>query len=198
MANNDYQKKLDEHRKEIGENSTLSRRSRGKKKIKSKKSANPRNYFLPTLFTIGIILPIFLLAYAYFFYEPNPNESPDNQQVVQLDVQPVTPPAEEDEEEEAEPVEVVEPEPTEEQEEDTEVVEEPEVQEPEEEKPEVQEPVQQPTPNESSKTHTVQSNETLYRIAMNYYNDPTAVERIKAANNLSSNEIRVGQVLILP
>ena len=50
----------------------------------------------------------------------------------------------------------------------------------------------------SQKTHTVQSNETLYRIAMKYYNDPSAVEKIKQANGLSSESIMVGQTLVLP
>lgn len=196
MANNDYQKKLEEHRKPIEEPVVMSRQSRHKKKVKKPVTKAPRNWFLPTLFTIGIILPIFLLAYAYFFYEPMANESPENQQVVQLDIQPVTPPEDEEEEEnetvEEEPVEEVEEEPAEE------VVEE----EPVEEEPEVTEPVEEPSepeePQQSTKTHTVQPNETLYRIAMNYYNDPKAVDKIRAANNLSSNEIRVGQVLVLP
>lgn len=48
------------------------------------------------------------------------------------------------------------------------------------------------------RTHTVKSNETLYRIAMNYYNDPSAVEKIKKANGMSSESIQVGQTLILP
>lgn len=196
MANNDYQKKLDEHRKEIGESSTLSRQSRHKKKVKKKKAAGSRSYFLPTLFTIGIILPIFLLMYAYFFYEPTANESPDTQQVVQLDVQPVTPPVDDEEEEESEkPTEQVEPEP---EPVEDEPEEQPVVQEPEVEEPEVQEPVEQPSQPEPTRTHTVQAQETLYRIAMNYYNDPSAVERIQAANNLPSTDIRVGQVLILP
>ena len=50
----------------------------------------------------------------------------------------------------------------------------------------------------SQKTHTVQSNETLYRIAMKYYNDPNAVAKIKQANGLSSESIYVGQTLVLP
>jgi len=54
---------------------------------------------------------------------------------------------------------------------------------------------EQPT---SSKTHVVQPGETLYRIAMNYYNSPDAVEKIKSANGLSSNSISTGQTIILP
>ncbi len=193
MANNDYQKKLEEHRKPIEEPETLSRRSRHVKKTKKKSSGKPRNWFLPTLFTIGIVLPVILFVYAYFFYDPAANERPDNQQVVQLDVKPVTPVEQEEEEEsEEEPAEEqVEPTETQDQPEENQSEEEPVVEEEEEEQP-AEEPVQ------PERTHTVQSNETLYRIAMNYYNDPTAVDRIKQANNLTSNEISVGQVLVLP
>ena len=49
-----------------------------------------------------------------------------------------------------------------------------------------------------SRTHIVKENETLYRIAVNYYKDGNAVEKIKSANGLSSNEISVGQKLVLP
>lgn len=192
MANNDYQKKLDEHRKPIEEPETLSRRSRHVKKTKKKSSGKPRNWFLPTLFTIGIVLPVILFFYAYFFYDPAANERPDNQQVVQLDVKPVTPVEQEEEEPAEEQIE-----PTESQDQSEE--EQPAVEE-EEEQPVVEEEEEQPAeePVQPERTHTVQSSETLYRIAMNYYNDPAAVDRIKQANNLSSNEISVGQVLVLP
>lgn len=53
-------------------------------------------------------------------------------------------------------------------------------------------------PPASQRTHTVQASETLYRIAVNYYGSGDAVDRIKAANGLTSNEISVGQTLILP
>lgn len=46
--------------------------------------------------------------------------------------------------------------------------------------------------------HTVQSQETMYRIAMNYYKSPDGIAKIKAANNLPSEEIYVGQVLKIP
>ncbi|MGJ7919950.1 LysM peptidoglycan-binding domain-containing protein [Neobacillus sp. LXY-4] len=48
------------------------------------------------------------------------------------------------------------------------------------------------------KQHTVQTGETLYRIAMKYYQSKDGVDIIKKANNLTSNEIRVGQVLKIP
>lgn len=46
--------------------------------------------------------------------------------------------------------------------------------------------------------HTVQSNETLFRIAMKYYNSQTGIEIIKKANGISGNEIQKGQVLKIP
>lgn len=198
MANNDYQKRLDEHRKPIEDSGTATRRARHQKKIKKKPTGRPRNWFLPTLFTIGIILPILLFVYAYFFYDPLANDLPTNQQVVQLDIQPVTTPESEEEEEQQEPEEQPATEP-----EEPEVVEEEPVEDPEpvEQQPETQQPEEQepePTPEPSTRTHTVQTGETLYRIAMNYYNDPSAVDRIKQANNLGSNEISVGQQLVLP
>lgn len=61
---------------------------------------------------------------------------------------------------------------------------------------------QQPSSNISnnlSQVHTVSENETLYRIASRYYSDPiSGVDKIKAANNLSSDIINPGQSLIIP
>lgn len=49
------------------------------------------------------------------------------------------------------------------------------------------------------KTHTVQSTDNLYRIAIKYYGDgsPASIAKIKAANNLGSDSISTGQVLII-
>jgi LysM repeat protein len=46
--------------------------------------------------------------------------------------------------------------------------------------------------------HTVQPKETLYRIAMQYYQSQSGIEIIQKANNLNGNEILVGQVLKIP
>lgn len=51
---------------------------------------------------------------------------------------------------------------------------------------------------QSGKVHIVKKDETLYRISVNYYGSDIGVEKIKQANGLSSNEIRVGQKLIIP
>ncbi|WP_404403564.1 LysM peptidoglycan-binding domain-containing protein [Jeotgalibacillus malaysiensis] len=68
-----------------------------------------------------------------------------------------------------------------------------------------EEPAEQPaeeTPSEteqpSGSTHTVQANETLYRISVNYDLGPDGVEQLRQLNNLGDNEIYVGQVLQLP
>lgn len=49
------------------------------------------------------------------------------------------------------------------------------------------------------KTHTVQSTDNLYRIALKYYGNggPEYVNKIKSANNLSSDSISTGQVLVI-
>ncbi|HEX5564525.1 MAG TPA: LysM peptidoglycan-binding domain-containing protein, partial [Sporosarcina sp.] len=49
-----------------------------------------------------------------------------------------------------------------------------------------------------ARTHIVAANETLYRIAMNYYGSDAGIEKIKKANGLSSNDIMAGQKLIIP
>ncbi|WP_179884949.1 LysM domain-containing protein [Bacillus sp. AFS015802] len=46
--------------------------------------------------------------------------------------------------------------------------------------------------------HTVKPKETLFRIAMNYYNSPSGVDRIKEWNKIQDNEIQTGQVLEIP
>jgi LysM repeat protein len=46
--------------------------------------------------------------------------------------------------------------------------------------------------------HTVQPQETLYRIAMKYYHSNSGVEKIKQANHLSNNNIETGKVLKIP
>ncbi|WOV85403.1 LysM peptidoglycan-binding domain-containing protein [Sporosarcina jeotgali] len=64
-------------------------------------------------------------------------------------------------------------------------------------KPETK-PDSKPEVKPAGKSHTVQPNETLYRISVNYYGSGSGVEKIKAANGLSSNSISVGQMLIIP
>jgi LysM repeat protein len=197
MNNDDYKNKIDEHRKPINlekespSNSRVSRRST-KQPVEQVKPR--RNLLLPILFTIFILIPVGFLIYIQVFYEPNQNETAietdefeyaENEQepdAAKDDESNETTPDSVNEDEETEPVV-----PVEEEEEnfEGEVTEE----------PVVEEPAQ---PETSEKTHIVQPNETLYRIAMNYYNSPDAVENIKEANGLTSDSISTGQTLILP
>lgn len=56
----------------------------------------------------------------------------------------------------------------------------------------------QPQKNVNIVYHTVQPNETLYRISMKYYQSQVGIDIIKRANGLQGNDIRVGQVLKIP
>lgn len=59
---------------------------------------------------------------------------------------------------------------------------------------------QQKPQTPQARTHTVQAGETLYRIGVNYYGsgDESVLQKIRAANGLSSNTIQVGQQIKLP
>jgi colicin import membrane protein len=202
MNNDDYQNKIEEYRKPIkinGEepkpNTRTSRRSTA---ATPKKTKQKRNLLLPILFFFFILIPVSFLIYVFAFYQPDANETTvyDNSEVqyeqnnedtmTETDGENTAPDSEENTDTET-PVESTEPE--------EQPVEETPVEEPVEEQPK-EEPVEaEPS---SGKTHVVQPGETLYRIAMNYYNSPDAVEDIKSANGLSSNSISTGQTLILP
>lgn len=54
------------------------------------------------------------------------------------------------------------------------------------------------TETNTSRTHIVAANETLYRISVNYYGSDAGIDKIKKANGLSSNDIMAGQKLIIP
>lgn len=205
MNNDDYKHKIDEHRKPISldkESRTTTRVTRRSTKQNVEQVQPRRNLLLPILFTIFILIPVGFLIYIQVFYHPNTNETAltdaeefefEENEVDSVDTTGTEEPEETNtnsssEDEETEPVEPVVTEnetegkvTQEEQEEQEEVV--------------VEEPTE---PETSGKTHIVQPNETLYRIAMNYYNSPDAVEKIKDANGLTSDSISVGQELILP
>ena len=53
---------------------------------------------------------------------------------------------------------------------------------------------------QGQQTHTVVGNQNLYRIAIQYYGNgsPENVNKIKAANGLTSNNISNGQHLVIP
>lgn len=203
MNNDDYKHKIDEHRKPISldnESRTNTRLTRRSTKQNVEQVKPRRNLLLPILFTIFILIPVGFLIYIQVFYQPNTNQTAitdagefefEENEVDSVDTTVTEEPEEtntEDSSNEDENTEPVEPVVTEDESEG-------EVN--EEEQEEVVE--EQPTETETSgKTHIVQANETLYRIAMNYYNSPDAVQKIKDANGLTSDSISEGQKLILP
>ena len=202
MNQDDYQKKIDEHRQSIGQDddSNEMRRSRSLNKKPKKKS---KNLLIPTVFCIFILIPVSIFIYVQFFYEADPDKAEVvKNDTIHVETQTINNGTKEEETTEVvePPVEPVTPEKTEQP------TEKPAVEVKEEPKEEVVEPKKEPVvvektePTEvaSSRTHIVKENETLYRIAVNYYKDGNAVEKIKSANGLSSNEISVGQKLILP
>jgi len=202
MNKDDYQYKIEEHRKPIeltNEEKTNTRKSRRSTTPVSKKTSKQKqNYLLPILFFFFILIPVSFLIYVFAFYQPNANETTvfDNSQVQYEQNEKKDDMTTEPEEEETDST------PVEDEQNETEVIEETadidehaEDGQPTEDKP-IEEVPEEETVGE--KTHVVQPGETLYRIAMNYYNSPDAVERIKSANGLTSNSISTGQTLILP
>ncbi|MFJ7826220.1 LysM peptidoglycan-binding domain-containing protein [Psychrobacillus sp. NPDC096623] len=203
MNQDDYQKKIDEHRQSIGQDDdTNETRRRRSANMKPKKKS--RNLLIPTVFCIFILIPVSIFIYVQFFYAADPNKAEVvKNDTIHVETQTINNGTKKDEttEEKVETPVVTTPEETEQSVEEPkeEVKEEPKVEVTEQPK---QEPANvektEPTETSSSKSHIVKENETLYRIAVNYYNDPSAVEKIKSANGLTSNEISVGQKLVLP
>lgn len=193
MDKNDYKDKIEEHRKPIkldGDESANSRMSRRSSSQPVKQPKKSRNYLLPILFAIFILIPFGFLIYIQVFYQPNQNET------AVLDTG-VFEYKENEEDNEEDSVADSEEESQKDAEEESTVVEkETDTEEDTTEEPTVTEPEEEQVSSE--KTHIVQPDETLYRIAMNYYNSPDAVERIKEANGLTTDSISTGQELILP
>jgi LysM repeat protein len=55
-------------------------------------------------------------------------------------------------------------------------------------------------PTAGETTHTVQSGDTFYSIAIKYFNDASneTIDKIKSYNNLSSDTLQIGQTLKIP
>lgn len=156
-----------------------------------KQTQKSRNYLLPILFAIFILIPFGFLIYIQVFYQPNQNETA----VLETGVFEYK---ENEEDKEEGNVTDQEESQVEAEEGDSAVKEEETVsEESSTDEPAVTEPKEEEQAS-SEKTHIVQPNETLYRIAMNYYNSPDAVEKIKEANGLTTDSISSGQELILP
>lgn len=228
MDKKNYRESLEKDRQEIitDSNSTLSRRAH--RQTGNQKNQKRKNLLLPALFFIFILIPVTILIYVAFVYEPNDtligaeNENevsfentstPQESSVLipeetEEDVAVETEEAadEQAKEEDAKVEEKAENAVKDEAPEETEAPAESEApaadEAPAPENTSTPEP-EEPAASESggAKTVIVKENETLYRIAVNNYGASgagAAVEKIKQANGLSSNEIYAGQKLILP
>jgi len=250
MGNDNYHESMEKNRQELSQErmAELSRRARQMPKPKS------RGLLLPSLFFIFILIPVTLLIYVAFYYEPDDTltaKTNENEVSFELNSQPpsestvlaATEGQEEDEKENEkkssqakeaaeqkelkekarereekaaakEKEQAVAKEQAEKKAQETALAEQKAREEAEakekakaeqqalaEEKEKEQQQEQEETPTAGGKTVTVQSSETLYRIAVNNYGASgaaAAVEKIKQANGLASNDISPGQTLILP
>ncbi|MBU9671985.1 LysM peptidoglycan-binding domain-containing protein [Planococcus sp. CP5-4] len=258
MGNDNYHESMEKNRQELSQErmAELTRRARQMPKPKS------RGLLLPSLFFIFILIPVTLLIYVAFYFEPDDTltaKTNENEVSFELNSQPPSDSTvlaaaddqEKDEEEkknakakeaqeqkelkekarereekaavkakekeqaaaeqqaaekaketalaEQQAREEAEAKANAEAEEKAKAEAEQRTQAEEKEKEQQQEQVEPPTAG--GKTVTVQSSETLYRIAVNNYGASgaaAAVEKIKQANGLASNDISPGQTLILP
>ncbi|MGB6777326.1 MAG: LysM peptidoglycan-binding domain-containing protein [Planococcus citreus] len=252
MGNDNYHESMEKNRQELSQErmAELTRRARQMPKPKS------RGLLLPSLFFIFILIPVTLLIYVAFYYEPDDTltaKTNENEVSFELNSQPPSDSTvlaaaddeEKDEEEKkntkakeaqeqkelkekarereekaaakakekeqaaaeqqaekkAQEKALAEQKAREEAEAKAKAEAEQRAQAEEKEKEKEQQQEQEETPTAGGKTVTVQSSETLYRIAVNNYGASgaaAAVEKIKQANGLASNDISPGQTLILP
>ncbi|WP_341961334.1 LysM peptidoglycan-binding domain-containing protein [Planococcus maritimus] len=242
MGNDNYHESMEKNRQELSQErmAELTRRARQMPKPKSK------GLLLPSLFFIFILIPVTLLIYVAFYYEPDDTltaKTNENEVSFELNSQPpsdstvlaaagdeqedekqqetksakakeaaeqkaLKEKAREREEQAAadakEQEQAAAKEQAEKKAQETAAAEQKAREEADAKaKAEAEQRAQEPeeTLTAGGKTVTVQSSETLYRIAVNNYGASgaaAAVEKIKQANGLASNAISPGQTLILP
>ncbi|WP_404427859.1 LysM peptidoglycan-binding domain-containing protein [Ureibacillus chungkukjangi] len=212
MSNEDYREKIEEHRQSIELEEQQSSRMSRSRQVGKKKKKNRKNPLLNILLFVLLGIPFSLLIYVSFFYHPEVIETAEmaengslvevqtNNTVSSSGKQKVEPKIEEID---SEPTEVnkvsTDSQDEEAKQAEIEAAKKAEQARLEEEKlAKQQEQQKQQEQVASSKTHTVQANENLFRIALKYYDDASGVDKIIEANNLSSNSISVGQTLIIP
>ena len=229
MTKGDYREKVEEHRQEIDlhneSGSKLSRASRHQKKGK-KKQSNP---VMKLLVFILIFIPLSILGYVWLFYEPSASEAgkvavEDKKddvvvEIVKQDSDSAKAAAEGNEDKEEKPdAEAVNKSEAEKQRlaaEEAKIAEQKLAKDKDAAEAKKAEEAQKVAAKKAKeleekkkaeaaasaeqKTHTVQSTDNLYRIAIKYYGDgsPASIAKIKAANNLGSDSISTGQVLII-
>ncbi|MER2125605.1 LysM peptidoglycan-binding domain-containing protein [Solibacillus sp.] len=229
MTKEDYREKVEEHRQEIDlhneSGSKLSRASRHQKKGK-KKQSNP---VMKLLVFILIFIPLSILGYVWLFYEPSASEAgkvavEDKKddvvvEIVKQDSDSAKAAAEDNEDKDEKPdAEAVNKSEAEKQRlaaEEAKIAEQKLAKDKDAAEAKKAEEAQKVAAKKAKeleekkkaeaaasaeqKTHTVQSTDNLYRIAIKYYGDgsPASIAKIKAANNLGSDSISTGQVLII-
>lgn len=244
MGKQNYRDAIEKDRQEVNILGNAAASRIAQRKAVKEKPKKTKSVLLTTLFFLFILIPVSILIYVAFFYEPNDTltASPSNNEVSLESPTPDAPlvpvVTEEQEAEEtaaAEKAEAAEVKQAAEakaaaekeaadklaqQEADKEAADKEAAQkaaaqaeaEKERQRADAERQKQQAAaekkkqeapsaPVAASKTHTVQSGETLYRIAVNTYGSAGAsagVEKIKSANGLNSNEITVGSTLVLP
>lgn len=228
MTKEDYKEKVEEHRQEVElDEESITKRSRVSRHTKGKKNKqkNPMMKFLVFVF---ILIPLCILCYVWFVFEPEVpgetvNKTDDKGIVVEIqDKNTAAAPTPEKEPAEAQPVATA----SEDQlaketaaAEEARKIEEARkaeegqkaaAQKLEEQKQQAaaqakaaqeQKKAQEAQKNQAQgKSHNVQSTDNLYRIALKYYGNGSAeyVNKIKQANGLASDSISTGQVLMIP
>lgn len=186
-----YREKIEEHRQSIEtEEQKNSRMSRSSRHI-GKKQKERKNPLMKILTVIFIGIPLMILIYVWAFYNPGDKEAVEveDDSVVELQTNNTASSKEKNEDQTSN---------SEENEQTNTDSNNEEVQQADEGSTNLEEQDQATQQSNGQTLHTVQPNENLYRISMKYYNDPSGVEKIMAANNLSSESISVGQTLIIP
>lgn len=215
MAKEDYREKIEEDRQEIEIESTPSRISRASRKHKKKQR---KSYGMKVLLVVFIFIPLSFLIYFNWFYEPKPVEKAESKSTNEVQVVTSNTPNKEDapnnagadeekdqsdaEAKKAEAAKKAEEEAARKAEEERlaqeKEAEEASKQAAEQAKKAEEEKRKQEQQAQSARKHVVQPNDTLYSIAMKYYKDPSAVDKIAKANGIKNNNITVGSTLILP
>ncbi|MEG0259019.1 MAG: LysM peptidoglycan-binding domain-containing protein [Lysinibacillus sp.] len=226
MSKEDYRDKIEEHRQsfevEKEQEQPLSRVSRmnrnGSDNKGPKKTKQDKNPLMKILLVIFILIPFTTLVLVWYFYEPGKtlketeDEVDSNNPVVEVEDQnnsdknsikidkneaaEAEKKAQEQARKDAEKLEAEQKAADEEKAaEDAKIAQEKAA---EEAAKKAEEAKKQEAA--SAKTHTVQSNETLYRIAVKYYGNgsESTLAKIRAANGMPSDVIQVGQKIKLP
>ncbi|MEJ9281807.1 MULTISPECIES: LysM peptidoglycan-binding domain-containing protein [Ureibacillus] len=211
MSKNDYRKKIEEHRQSIEIKDSKTRLSRSERRRKKKKTKETP--LLTTLTVILIGIPLAILIYVWGFWNPGDNEEvavDKDENLIEVQRNNAVAASNKDEKDKADVNKGKESSSETSEKEGKKDSEAKQISKTDSShkqtekddssmKKENSPPQHHEKQKESVKVHTVSANENLFRIAKQYYSDPmSGVEKIKAANNLSSDIISPGQSLIIP